>query len=142
MRTLNFYCKKNSGRYSATLQLLRVIFVMPVIQLLVLPWAADYEVKNIKLAIVDNDHSDYSRQLISKVTASGYFQLDQYTASYNEALKEIEKDNADIILEIPAHFEKDLVKESKAPLVHGSECYQWCEGSIRCIVPAKHCAGL
>src|SRR4051812_295484 len=116
MRTLRFLLQKEFRQVFRDPAILRVIFVMPVIQLLVLPWAADFEVKNIKLAIVDRDHSDYSRQFVTKVTASGYFQLDQYTSSYNEALKEVEKDNADIILEIPAHFEKDLVKESKAPL--------------------------
>jgi ABC-2 type transport system permease protein len=116
MRTLRFLLQKEFRQIFRDPAIIRVIFVMPVIQLLVLPWAADFEVKNIRLAIVDHDRSDYSRQLISKVTASGYFQLDQYTASYNEALKEIEKDNADVVLEIPIHFEKDLVKDSKAPL--------------------------
>src|SRR6476659_8555792 len=116
MRTLRFLLQKEFRQIFRDPAIIRVIFVMPVIQLLVLPWAADFEVKNIKLAIVDHDHSGYSRQLISKVTASGYFQLVQYTASYNEALKEIEKDNADVVLEIPIHFEKDLVKDSKAPL--------------------------
>jgi ABC-2 type transport system permease protein len=116
MRTLRFLLQKEFRQVFRDPAILRLIFLMPAIQLLVLPWAADYEVKNIKLAIVDNDHSDYARQFISKVTASGYFQLDQYTTSYNEALKEIEKDNADIIIQIPSHFEKDLVKEGKAPL--------------------------
>jgi ABC-2 type transport system permease protein len=90
--------------------------MMPSIQLLVLPWAADYEVKNINLAIVDHDHSDYTQKLITKVTASGYFRLDKYTASYKDAMQEIENDNADIILEIPASFEKNLVKESSSDL--------------------------
>jgi len=116
MRMLKFLLQKEFRQVFRNPAVLRIIFVMPVIQLLILPWAADYEVKNIRLAIVDNDHSEYSRQLISKVTASGYFQLDQYTASYNQALEEVEKDKADIIVQIPPHFEKDLVKESKAPL--------------------------
>jgi ABC-2 type transport system permease protein len=116
MRTLRFLLQKEFRQVFRNPAILRIIFLLPVIQLLVLPWAADYEVKNIRLAIVDHDHSDYSRQFVSKVTASGYFLLDQYTASYNQALKEVEKDKADIIVQIPAHFEKDLVKENKAPL--------------------------
>ena len=89
---------------------------MPVIQLLVLPWAADYEVKNIKLAVTDQDHSEYSRQLINKVAASGYFILTEYSDSYAGALQQIEKDEADIVLQIPAKFEKDLVKQNEASL--------------------------
>src|SRR5690348_12123283 len=114
MRTFRFLLQKEFRQIFRDPAILRIIFIMPILQLLVLPWSADYEVKNIKLAIVDHDHSDYSRQFISKVTASGYFQLDQYTASYDKALDEVEKDKADIVVEIPTHFEKDLVKESKA----------------------------
>lgn len=116
MRTLRFLLQKEFRQVFRDPAILRIIFVMPMIQLLVLPWAADYEVKNIKLSIIDHDHSSYSRQFISKLTASGYFLLDQYTASYAIAAKEIEKDKADIILQIPANFEKDLVKENEASL--------------------------
>jgi len=86
---------------------------MPIIQLMVLPWAADYEIKNIKLAIVDHDHSTYSQQLISKITAGGYFQLSGDPVSYDAALKLVEREEADLVLEIPSHFEKDLVKEDE-----------------------------
>jgi ABC-2 type transport system permease protein len=89
---------------------------MPVIQLLILPWAADYEIKNIKLAVVDHDHSEYSRQLINKIISSGYFILTDYTSSYEHSLEKIESDESDLILQVPDHFEKDLVKEDEAKL--------------------------
>src|SRR5882724_2404696 len=116
MRTLRFLLQKEFRQVFRDTGILRIIFVMPIIQLLVLPWAADYEVKDIKLAVVDHDHSDYSRQLISKITASAYFQLQDYSGSYQTALREVEKDKADLILEIPASFEKQLVKEDQATL--------------------------
>ena len=116
MRTLRFLLQKEFRQIFRDKSILRVIFIMPAVQLLVLPWAADYEVKNINLAVVDNDRSDYAQKLVSKITASGYFKLDKYTASYADALHEIEKNNADIILEIPASFEKDLIKESSSTL--------------------------
>jgi ABC-2 type transport system permease protein len=116
MRTLKFLLQKEFRQIFRDKAILRIIFMMPVLQLLVLPWAADYEVKNINLAVVDNDRSDYAQKLISKITASNYFRLDKYTASYKDAMKEIENDNADIILEIPNSFEKDLVKENASTL--------------------------
>ena len=116
MRTLRFLLQKEFRQIFRDPSILRIIFVMPMIQLLVLPWAADYEVKNIRLAVVDHDHSDYSRQLVSKITSSGYFILEDYTSSYKVAVSGIEKDKADLILEIPASFEKDLVKEDEARL--------------------------
>jgi ABC-2 type transport system permease protein len=116
MRTLRFLLQKEFRQIFRDPSILRIIFVMPMIQLLILPWAADYEVKDINLAVVDHDHSAYSRQLVSKITASGYFRLQDYTESYQTALHQVEKDKADLILEIPASFEKKLVKEDEAPL--------------------------
>jgi ABC-2 type transport system permease protein len=116
MRTLKFLLRKEFRQIFRDRSIIRLILVMPVIQLLILPWAADYEIKNIRLAVVDQDRSEYSRQLINKITSSGYFILTDYSYSYEHALEKIEKDKADLILQIPGHFEKDLVKEDKAKL--------------------------
>lgn len=116
MRTLRFLLQKEFKQIFRDPSILRLIFVMPVIQLLILPWAADYEIRDIQLAVVDNDHSDYSGKLISKITSTGYFQLTHYAMSYQEALGVVEKDKADLVLEIPSRFEKELVKENEATL--------------------------
>ena len=88
-----------------------------MMQLLLLPWAADYEMKEIRLSVVDADNSSYSRQLISKITSSGYFIINDYSTSYKEAGNRIENDESDIILEIPANFEKYVVTENQATLL-------------------------
>ena len=116
MRTLKFLLQKEFRQIFRDRGIVSIIFMIPIIQLLILPWAADYEIKNIKLAVVDHDHSEYARQLINKVTASGYFILTNYSASYNNGIQQVERDKADLILEIPAYFEKDLVKENEAKL--------------------------
>jgi ABC-2 type transport system permease protein len=92
--------------------MLPLLFVMPIVQLIILPLAADYEVKNVNVAIVDHDKSSYSQRLISKITSSGYFQLSGYFNSYDEAFHQIEKDQADLILELPTGFEKKLIREN------------------------------
>ena len=116
MRTLKFLLRKEFRQIFRDPGILRIILIMPVIQLLILPWAADYEIKNIKLAVVDHDHSEYSRQLINKITSSGYFILTDYSSSYEHSLEKIESDQSDLILQVPDHFEKDLVKEDEAKL--------------------------
>jgi ABC-2 type transport system permease protein len=89
-----------------------IIFVMPVVFLLLLPFAANFEVKNIRLAVIDNDHSTYSKRFIEKILSSKYFQIVATESSYEEALKnQIEFGKADAILEIPQRFERDLVKQ-------------------------------
>jgi ABC-2 type transport system permease protein len=116
MRTLRFLLQKEFRQIFRDPSIIRIIFMMPSIQLLILPWAADYEVKNIQLSVVDHDHSQYSQQLVNKVTASGYFRLQDYSGSYTNALQQIEHDKSDLVLEIPADFEKKLIKENESTL--------------------------
>lgn len=113
MRTIRFLLQKEFRQILRNKTIRAMIFVMPVVQLILMPLAADYEVKNINLAVIDHDHSTYSRQLISKITASGYFRLTGYNDSFKESLQLIEKDKADLVIEIPAGFEKDIIKENE-----------------------------
>lgn len=94
--------------------ILRLIFIMPVIQLIVLPLAADYEVKHINLAIMNLDQQSSSRLLTQKITASGYFRLVASPVSEREANEAIESHEADLVLIIPAGFERTLYRENEA----------------------------
>jgi ABC-2 type transport system permease protein len=87
----------------------KIILIMPIVMLLVLPWAASQEVKNIGLYVVDKDRSADSERMIRKITASGYFHLTAVVGSNEEALKYIESGQADMLLEIPSGFEKAAV---------------------------------
>jgi ABC-2 type transport system permease protein len=116
MRTIRFLLQKEFRQIFRNRSILAMIVMMPVIQLIVLPLAADYEVKNINLAVIDHDHSTFSEKLISKITSSGYFRLSGYTSSFNQAFQLIEADRADLVLEIPVNFEKNLVREGEQKL--------------------------
>ena len=116
MRALRILLEKEFRQVFRNPAILRMIFMMPAIQLLIMPLAADYEVKNIKLCVVDFDHSSYSKKLVDKIVSSNYFKLVDYTDAYEKALKYVEKDEADLVLQIPAAFEKQIVKEDRATL--------------------------
>ncbi len=116
MRILYFILQKEFRQILRDPSIMRIIFLLPVVQLIVLPMAADYEMKNIQLSVTDHDHSSYSRKLVDKITASGYFKLVSYDGAFAQSMHQVELDKADLILEIPAQFEKELVKEDKASL--------------------------
>ena len=116
MRTILFLLEKEFRQIFRNKTLLPIIFAVPVVQLLILPLAANYEIRNINLAIVNHDNSSYARELIARITASGYFQLTALEHSYEEALDYIESDAADLALVIPRDFEKNLVTEKKEKL--------------------------
>ena len=114
MHTIRFILEKEFRQVFRDPAILRMMFIMPVIQLVILPLTANYEVKNVQLAIVDHDKSTYTRQLIQKAAATGYFIIPGSFEAYADAMELVEHDKADIILEIPAGFERSLVKEDQA----------------------------
>ena len=116
MRTIRFLLQKEFRQIFRDKTLLRQLLMAPLIQLLVFPWAATYEVRNISLAVVDHDHSAYSRRLVDKVISSGYFRLYEHSSSFDQAFHLLEEDQADIIIDIPAGFERRLVRENEQRL--------------------------
>lgn len=102
----------------------------PLMVLLVFPWAASYEIKNLNLSIVDNDRSSYSSRLIQAVSTSGYFRITNISTGYNQALKSIENNEADIILEIPHNFEKSLVNRENVKVMVSSNAVNGMKGSV------------
>ncbi len=86
----------------------RVIVAMPIMMMILLPFAANLEVFNINVAVVDNDHTITSSRLTDQISASNYFQLTATPQSYDQAMIGIEEGTTDIILTIPSHFGRDL----------------------------------
>jgi len=116
MRVLRILLEKEFRQIFRNPAILRLMFMMPTVQLIVMPLAADYEVKNVNICVVDYDRSVYARDLVTKITATDYFSLVDYGDSYPKALEYLEHDEADLVLQIPANFEKDLLREDKATL--------------------------
>jgi len=111
MKTILFLLRKEFLQIFRNRVIVAMIFVMPIIQLLILANAADYEVRNLKLQVVDQDHSSWSRQLVGHFSASPYFELTGMVASAKKGITAIEADEADLVLHIPPGFERTLRRE-------------------------------
>ncbi len=117
MKQLKYLLQKEFLQISRDKTILKIIMVLPVIQLLVLPWAATFEQKNIALSVVDNDRSGLSEKLTDKISSSGYFLLTDFSNSYEQAIDKVDKNQADLILEIPRGFENDLIREQQTDVM-------------------------
>ncbi len=115
MRTVLFLVQKEFLQIRRNRLMLPLILVMPVFQMLLLSYAANYEVKNLALGVVDHDLSSTSRQLVAKFGASGYFHT-RAAVTMKAANQAMANDQADMILEIPPHFERTLVREGTTAL--------------------------
>lgn len=130
MNTLSFLIQKEFKQIFRNPTLLRMILAIPVIQLAILPLAADFEIKNINVAIVDHDHSTYSRALADKMTASGYFVLVDYDNNMKKAVGYLESNEADIILEIPIDFERNLIRNNQERIFLGINAINGTKASV------------
>ena len=92
----------------------KLILIFPCMVILIFPWAATFEIRDVKLSVVDNDHSSYSNRLVQKIVSSGYFHLTDMSDTYPQALQSIENHTSDLILSIGPGFERDLVREGFA----------------------------
>lgn len=117
MKVIGYLLQKEFKQIFRNKAMLPIILVIPVVQLLVLSFAVDYEIKNLNLWLVDRDNSEFSRLLSDKFTAGNYFQVSGVSDNHQEAIEAIELRNADLILEIPPSFERNLIRYGNGELL-------------------------
>jgi len=87
--------------------MLPVIFLMPVIQMAILVFAATFDLKHIDLAVVDPKPSPSSLKIKTAFTGNPLYSVTEYE-SIKEAEKTFKREKNDLILIFPAQFEKDI----------------------------------
>ncbi len=116
MRIIRYLLQKEFLQIMRNRTILPIIFVVPIVQLLILVYAANLEMKTIKLGVIDKDASGTSIELVSKFKGSPFYELSFIDYSISKAEDEMKTGKVDAILNIPNGFEEDLMRESKADL--------------------------
>ncbi len=89
-------------------KLFGIIFIAPVIQLILLGYAATLDINNVNTVIYDQDRTVTSRDFVEKFQASGYFSINDYAENYDQVTNLINKGDDLWALVIPNDFEKKL----------------------------------
>lgn len=89
--------------------MLPIIFLLPIVQLLILANAATQEMKNIKLAIVDFDNSQTSKNLINSFSNSSFYTIIPVNQSVDDAVNRVHNSQADAVLVIESDLEEKVV---------------------------------
>jgi ABC-2 type transport system permease protein len=92
---------------------LAVMFLIPVVQLLLLGYAATTDVKHLTTALWDQDHSAGSRALAEAFRASNYFDITFYANSEEELALAVDRGQVRAGLLIPAGYERALARGDK-----------------------------
>ncbi len=97
-------------------KLFRIVLIAPVLQLVLLGYAATLDVENISVVIFDQDKTFESRQLAEKLTSSGYFNINYYTDNYDEIVDLINRGKVLAAFVIPKDFEKKINRRETVQL--------------------------
>ncbi len=114
MRTIGFIIRKEFLQIFRNRMMLPIIFVVPVFQLLILAFAATFDIKNTDVIVVDQDKSPISRELILKFQGSPFFTIKSYTDDVAAAKEALQLSEAHQVLIIEPGFGSKLSKSGKA----------------------------
>jgi ABC-2 type transport system permease protein len=89
-------------------KILPILFVAPIVQLVILGYAATTDVRRVELAVCDLDRSVASRALVDAFTSSTYFREVAAVGEQRELDRWLDSGRARIALTIPAGFAADL----------------------------------
>ena len=87
---------------------LAMAFLMPALLILLFGYVISFDVKDIRLAVLDEDRSARSRELVDAFTGSGYFRVAARLARYADAGPLLERGAVRMVLVVPPGFARDL----------------------------------
>ena len=96
--------RKELRQISRDRRTLLILLFVPAFFLFVYGYALNFDIRNIALAVEDNDQSVQSRQLVSAFVRSGYFDLVAAVTDDREVVRLLDTGGARAVLVIPARF--------------------------------------
>ena len=91
-----------------------ILLGMPIVQIVIFGFALTNEVKNSKIAVLDNSKDVATASLTAQLDASRYFDLEKNLHSYKEIEEEFRKGQIKLAVVFPQHFNEDLQHFNKA----------------------------
>ena len=108
MRRVLFLVRKELQELVHNTRLLPVLIIPPVVQLIVLGYAANLDTKNVPLVVADGDQTTLSRELVTRFEGSPYFTVVGTVTSAAEATPDLERGTARLALVIPSGYGRDV----------------------------------
>jgi len=103
---------------------LLIAFVLPVVMILLFGYAITFDIRDLKLAVVDEDRTRASRMLIERFTGSRYFRLLATPSDPKELQALLDSGEAQIALSIPKDYGRNVERwegDTVQVLLDGSE---------------------
>jgi ABC-2 type transport system permease protein len=110
MRTIRFIIQKEFLQILRDIRMIPIIFIAPVIQLILLGYAANLDAKDIPIVVCDADHTVESRELTRSMINAHYFLIRETVSDIREIDPVISRGRASLALVIPRGFSSGIKK--------------------------------
>lgn len=100
--------KKEFRQIKRDARTLALIFIFPVFLLMLFGYALSLDVKNVKIAIKNNDNSEETRDFIKMLESSSYFKVVGYLQTQQEINSWLDEKLAQCVVVFPANFTDDM----------------------------------
>jgi len=116
MKELFVFIKKEFLQVFRDKQTLLMLFGLPIAQIVLFGFALSSEVKDSRIVVADYSKDVVTTQIISKISASKYFDIQQTLQSANELQTAFKKGTIKMAVIFPANFANDLQHTNKATI--------------------------
>ncbi|MEJ7646953.1 MAG: ABC transporter permease [Chryseolinea sp.] len=114
MKQFLTFLKKEFAHVLRDRKTLLILFGMPVVQILIFGFALTNEVKNSRLVVVDHAKDEASQNIISRIEASRYFEIEKTTLGPKDIERSFQEGHIKLVLVFPANFGAGLLHENSA----------------------------
>jgi ABC-2 type transport system permease protein len=114
MKQFRAFVKKEFHHIWRDKRTLFILLGMPIMQITIFGFALTNEVKNSKIAVLDNSRDAATASLISEIEASRYFDIERYIYSYKDIEQTFKTGKIKLAIVFPQHFGEDLQHFNKA----------------------------
>lgn len=102
--------RKEFQQFKRDPKMFAIVLISPIVQLIFLGYAANFDVNVIHTTIYDMNNSVESREFLETFKGSGYFSFDNYVNSYDDVQEDLESGNTILAIIIPSDFNTKLNK--------------------------------
>jgi ABC-2 type transport system permease protein len=114
MKQFITFVKKEFAHVLRDRKTLFILFGMPVMQILIFGFALTNEIKNSKIVVADLSKDVMTQQLIEKMDASRYFEIEKTAMNHNEIESAFREGKIKAAVIFPANFADNLLHQNKA----------------------------
>src|SRR5258705_11171360 len=114
MKQFVSFIKKEFHHILRDKRTLFILLGMPVMQIIIFGFALTNEVKNSKIAVLDNSKDAATASLISEIESSNYFDIEKNIYSYDDIESSFKQGKIKLAVVFPQHFNEDLQHFNKA----------------------------